>query len=175
LGKKNSAGITCFINSGGRDSVSLAAAKRRHCRLSNGAIQCAACHHQTTVTAGTIMHRSHAALTKWFLVLYFVSQDKRGISAMQLCSVIGVTYKTAWYLLARIRKAMGQRDDKHRLSGLVELDDAFFGSQTSGKKRGAARNVYNPDSDCSAGSTSSSAMRRRLFWHLPWIAEKVSG
>ena len=55
---------------------------------------------------------------------------------MQLCSVIGVTYKTAWYLLARIRKAMGQRDDKHQLSGLVELDDAFFGAPTSGKKRG---------------------------------------
>lgn len=110
--------------------------ERRHCRLSNGTIQCAACHHQTTVTAGTIMHRSHVALTKWFLALYFVSQDKRRISAMQLCSVIGVTYKTAWYLLARIRKAMGQRDDKHQLSGLVELDDAFFGAPTSGKKRG---------------------------------------
>lgn len=82
------------------------------------------------------MHRSHMPLTKWFLAMYFVSQDKRGISAMQLQAMLGVTYKTAWYALARIRKAMGQRDDTHQLSGVVEFDDAFFGSPTIGKKRG---------------------------------------
>lgn len=108
----------------------------QHCRLSNGAIQCARCHHQTTVTAGTVMHRSHVPLTKWFLAMYFVSQDKRGISAVQLQSMVSVTYKTAWYMLARIRKAMGQRDDTHQLSGVVEFDDAFFGGPTVGKKRG---------------------------------------
>ena len=107
-----------------------------HCRLANGAIQCARCHHQTTVTAGTVMHRSHVPLVKWFLAMYFVSQDKRGISAVQLQSMVSATYKTAWYMLARIRKAMGQRDDTHRLSGIVEFDDAFFGGPTIGKKRG---------------------------------------
>lgn len=109
---------------------------KKYCELSNGAIQCGECHHQTTVTAGTIMHRTHAPLTKWFLSMYFVSQDKRGISAVQLASTIGVTYKTAWYLLARIREAMGERDDLHQLSGTVEFDDAFFGGPTVGKKRG---------------------------------------
>lgn len=109
---------------------------KKYCVLSNGAIQCGDCHHQTTVTAGTIMHRTHTPLTKWFLAMYFVSQDKRGISAVQLASIIHVTYKTAWYLLARIRKAMGQRDDTHQLSGTVEFDDAFFGGPTVGKKRG---------------------------------------
>ncbi|MEG2931890.1 MAG: IS1595 family transposase, partial [Ruthenibacterium sp.] len=93
-----------------------------HCRLTNGRIQCDKCHHQTTVTAGTIMHRSHVPLTKWFLAIYFVSQDKRGISAVQLQAMIGVTYKTAWYVLVRIRKAMGQRDETHHLSGIVEFD-----------------------------------------------------
>ena len=107
-----------------------------HYVLSNGMLQCASCRHQTSVTAGTVMHGSHAPLTKWFLAMYFVSQDKRGISAMQLQSAIGVTYKSAWYMLARIRKAMGQRDDMHRLSGAVEFDDAFFGGPTIGKKRG---------------------------------------
>lgn len=82
------------------------------------------------------MHGSHVPLTKWFLTLFFVSQDKRGISAVQLQGMIGVTYKTAWYLLTRIRKAMVQRDDTHQLSGVVEFDDAFFGSPTVGKKRG---------------------------------------
>lgn len=107
-----------------------------HCKLSNGMIQCGTCRHQTSVTAGTIMHRTHVPLTKWFLALYFTSQDKRGISAVQLKSTIGVSYKTAWYLLARIREAMGQRDDTHQLKGIVEFDDAFFGGPTVGKKRG---------------------------------------
>lgn len=109
---------------------------KRHCRLNDGTAQCAECRHQTSVTAGTIMHRTHVPLTKWFLAMYFVSQDKRGISAVQLKSTIGVTYKTAWYLLARIREAMGQRDDNYSLNGIVEFDDAFFGGPTVGKKRG---------------------------------------
>lgn len=82
------------------------------------------------------MHRSHLPLTKWFLAIYFVSQDKRGISAVELQARLGVTYKTAWYVLSRIRKAMGQRDDAYRLENEIEFDDAFFGGPTVGKKRG---------------------------------------
>lgn len=46
-------------------------------QLSDGTLQCAACRHQTSVTAGTVLHRSHLPLTKWFEALYFVSQNKR--------------------------------------------------------------------------------------------------
>ena len=106
------------------------------CRLSNGLYQCTHCHHQTSVTAGTVLHHSHVSLSKWFLSFYLVSQDKRGISAVQLASQIGVTYKTAWSMLRRIRSAMGQRDAAHILSGVVELDDAYFGGPTAGGKRG---------------------------------------
>ena len=108
----------------------------KHYRLSNGLIQCVCCRHQASVTAGTVMHRSHIPLTKWFLAIYFVSQDKRGISAVRLSQTIGVTYKAAWYLLKRLRKAMGKRDDTHMLNGTIEFDDAFFGGPTVGKKRG---------------------------------------
>lgn len=104
--------------------------------LSRGHIQCVACRYQTSVTAGTVMHRSHLPLTKWFLAMYLVTQDKRGISAVQLSRQLDVTYKTAWYLLQRIRKAMGQRNQKHLLSGIVDFDDAYFGGPTVGKKRG---------------------------------------
>lgn len=108
----------------------------RFCKLSNGLYQCAACHHQTSLTAGTILQRTHLPLTKWFLALYLVSQDKRGISAVQLQQTLGVTYKTAWYMLFRIRDAMSQRDSQYKLNGVVEFDDAFFGGPTVGKKRG---------------------------------------
>lgn len=104
--------------------------------LSKGHIQCAACRYQASVTAGTVMHRSHLPLTKWFLAMYLVTQDKRGISAVQLSRQLDVTYKTAWYLLRRIRSAMGQRNQKHLLCGIVDFDDAYFGGPTVGKKRG---------------------------------------
>lgn len=92
---------------------------RHACLLSNSRYQCAECHHQTSVTAGTVLHRTHMPLTQWFLAFYFVSQDKRGISATALMSMLGTTYKTAWYMLMRIRTAMGQRDKTHRLNGTI--------------------------------------------------------
>lgn len=104
--------------------------------MTNGRYQCTNCRYQASVTAGTIMHGTHAPLTKWFLAMYLVSNDKRGISAVQLQNQIGVTYKTAWSMLKRIRKAMKTRDDSHQLEGVIEFDDAFFGGPTVGKKRG---------------------------------------
>ena len=109
---------------------------RRYCKLSNGLYQCSNCRRQTSVTAGTFMHRSHVPLTKWFLALYLVTQDKRGISAMQLAFSVSVNYKTAWLMLRRIRAAMGKRDGMHLLGGIVEFDDTYIGSTTTGKKRG---------------------------------------
>lgn len=75
-------------------------------------------------------------LTQWFLAFYFVSQDKRGISAVVLMSMLRTTYKTAWYMLMRIRSAMGQRDKTHQLHGTIEFDDSYFSGPTVGKKQG---------------------------------------
>lgn len=105
-------------------------------RLSNGRYQCAQCRHQTSVTAGTVLHKTHMPLALWFLAFYLVCQDKRGISAVLLAAQLGTTYKTAWYMLKRIRMAMGQRDRTHQLSGVIEFDDAYFGGPSVGKKRG---------------------------------------
>ena len=109
---------------------------RHACLLSNGRYQCADSRRQTSVTAGTVLHKSHMPLTQWFLAFYFVSQDKRGISAVQLAAMLGTTYKTAWSMLRRIRIAMGQQDETHQLCGVIEFDDAYFGGPTVGKKRG---------------------------------------
>lgn len=66
-------------------------------RLPNGRYQCAQCRHQVSVTAGTVLHKTHMPLRQWFLAFYFVCQDKRGISAKQLQLILGTIYKTAWY------------------------------------------------------------------------------
>lgn len=68
---------------------------RQAYRLANGRYQCVHCRHQVSVTAGTVLHKTRMPLTQWFLVFYFVCQDKRGISAVQLKAMLGVTYKTA--------------------------------------------------------------------------------
>ena len=77
--------------------------------------QCRACRHQTSITAGTVMHRTHLPLTVWFWAIYLCATDKRGISAVQLSRTLGICYESAWYLLLRIRAAMGQRDEKYVL------------------------------------------------------------
>lgn len=66
----------------------------------------------------------------------FVAHDKRGVSAAYIARKLELTYPTAWLLLHKIRKAMGDRDAFYQLAGLIELDDAFFGAPTEGGKRG---------------------------------------
>jgi transposase-like protein len=82
------------------------------------------------------MHRTHLPLTIWFWAIYLTARDKRGISATQLAAELELSYETAWYLLHRIRKAMSQRDRDYLLSGIVELDDTYFGASEQGSKRG---------------------------------------
>jgi len=82
------------------------------------------------------MHKTHLPMTVWFWAIYLISKDKRGISATQLATELSLSYETAWYLLHRIRKAMSQRDMEYLLSGVVELDDTYFGSTEEGGKRG---------------------------------------
>jgi transposase-like protein len=98
--------------------------------------QCKECRYQCSVTAGTIMHKTRISLRKWFLAMYLMSKDKRGCSAMQLSKELPVTYKSAWFLVQRLRTAMGKRDSKYVLSGIVEVDDTYFGGSGKGGKRG---------------------------------------
>lgn len=86
-------------------------------------IECARCHRQTSVTAGTVMHRSHLPLKTWFLAAWLVATHKNGISARQLWLQLGLgSYKTAWLLLAKLRRAMVD-PERVPLGGLVEVDE----------------------------------------------------
>lgn len=101
-------------------------------------LQCSRCHHQVSLTAGTIFHKTRTPLVKWFWAIYLASQDKGGVSAMRLAKQLELGYKTAWLMLHKIRSAMAQRDSRYTLSGFIEMDDAFFGGAHPGKRgRGA--------------------------------------
>ena len=85
--------------------------------------ECAACRRQTSVTAGTIMHRSHLALKTWFLAAHIVATHSNGISALQLQGQLGIgSYKTAWLLLHKLRRAMVD-PGRSLLQTLVEIDE----------------------------------------------------
>ena len=110
---------------------------RRDSEVRMPLFQCKTCRHQTLVTAGTIYHKTKTDLRKWFWVTYLVANDKRGVSAKTVARNIGVSYPTAWSMLKKIRHAMAERNAKHKLSGIVQIDDAFFGGESHGEgKRG---------------------------------------
>jgi transposase-like protein len=87
---------------------------------------CKSCRYQASVTAGTVMDRSHLSLRTWLWAIYMVSRDKRGYSAMQLSRELNLPYNTAWFLLHRIRNAMAERDSRYLLKGIVELDESHY-------------------------------------------------
>ena len=80
-----------------------------------GLIQCNACLKNFTVTVGTVFERSKIALNKWLLASFLLSSSKKGMSSHQLHRMLGVTYKTAWFMAHRIREAM--KDDGAPLGG----------------------------------------------------------
>ena len=100
--------------------------------------ECSQCHHQTSLTAGTLFHSTNLPLTKWFWAIYLMASDKGGISALRLSRQIGVSWLTASRMLRKIRIAMGHRDSVYRLHDLIEIDDAFVGGRRSGKRGRAA-------------------------------------
>src|SRR5688572_18637691 len=71
-----------------------------------GLYQCYACREHFTVTVGSVMERSKIPLTKWALGFHLMNSSKKGMSAHQLHRMLGVTYKTAWFMAHRIREAM---------------------------------------------------------------------
>jgi transposase-like protein len=90
------------------------------------------CGYQFSVTAGTIFHDTHLALTKWFLAVFLICQSRKGMSANQLKRMLRINYRTAWYLCHRIRHAVEQVS-KPDMDGVVEMDETYVG----GKARGA--------------------------------------
>jgi transposase-like protein len=104
-------------------------------RIAGGLWMCHGCGRKTSVTAGTIFHRSRLPLRTWFAAMWFVCAQKNGVSAMGLQQVLGFgSYQTAWAWMHKLRRAM-VRPDREPLGGpgvAVELDCTFIGGRSRG-------------------------------------------
>ncbi|MGE0009050.1 MAG: IS1595 family transposase [Parvibaculaceae bacterium] len=102
-----------------------------------GLYYCAACNGQFTVTVGTVMERSKIPLSKWLFAIHLIGASKKGMSALQLSRMLGVTYKTAWFLCHRIREAMKNLNSTP-IDGegkIVKADTTFIGGKGRNKHR----------------------------------------
>jgi transposase-like protein len=106
-----------------------------------GLVKCGDCKKQYTVTVGTIFEASHIKLHKWLLAIHLLCSSKKGMSAHQLHRMLGVQYKTAWFMAHRIRFGMSQSPMAAKLTGIVEVDEVYVGPRRNpGAKRGAGTN-----------------------------------
>lgn len=137
---------------------------------------CNDCRRRFSVKAGTIFNDSKLPLRKWFLAVFIMCESKKGVSANQLKRMLGVTYKTAWYLCHRIRAAMKDKDQEP-LIGTIEIDETYVG----GEKRGEGSGYVDNKSVVIAAVSRGGEMRARV---LPdrrkrsvrvFIAENVDG
>jgi transposase-like protein len=120
---------------------------------------CNDCKGQFTVTVGTVFERSKVPLNKWWMAAHLMSSSKKGVSAHQLHRMLGVTYKTAWFMAHRIREAMGDMSPPP-MGGpgkIIEADETYFGKLETPRPR----NKYSPKP--TKGGNFGSANKRTIF------------
>lgn len=107
-------------------------------KIRAGLYQCADCKKQFTVTVGTIFEDSHIPLRKWLVAWYLLCSSKKGISSLQIQRMLGLgSYRTALFMMHRIRYALAHPAFTGMLSGVVEMDEVYIGGKATGSgKRG---------------------------------------
>jgi transposase-like protein len=121
----------------GHDSISRIEREAESKNKRNRFYQCLepSCKQQFSATSGTIFHDSHLPLTKWFMAVALIADAKKGVSAKQLQRHLGIgSYKTAWYMAHRIRKAMEDTEGS-LLTGTVEVDEAYIGGKYDPRRK----------------------------------------
>src|SRR2546423_9981922 len=98
--------------------------------------QCTICRRQTSLIAGTIFAATKVPLGTWFRAMYHLTQSKGGSSSMELGRRLGVPQTTAWKIKHKLMQVMMERDAAKRLTGRIEVDDAYLGGERNGGKRG---------------------------------------
>ena len=159
-------GFVCPACSGGRAALLKS---RAH------TYECLDCGRQTSITAGTAMHRSKLPLTVWFWAAHLMATHSNGMSAVQLEAQLGITYKTAWLLAQKLRRSMID-PQREPLEGVVEVDqteipfradNSFFDPAKSGKILIAGAVGDRPRHKPGQGKAETSEISGYSVWSHP--------
>jgi len=107
-----------------------------------GVWKCKPCRKQFTVKVGTIFEDSHIPLATWLRAIHLLCASKKGMSAHQLHRMLGVTYKSAWFMAHRVRYAMSQEPLSSKLKGTVEVDETYIGGKERFGPQGVMKHTY---------------------------------
>jgi transposase-like protein len=94
-----------------------------------GVWKCKDCRKQFTVTKGTIFEDSHIPLNVWLMTIHLLCSSKKGVSAHQIHRMLGVTYRSAWFMVHRLRYASTQDPLAAQLTGIIEVDESYVGGR----------------------------------------------
>jgi transposase-like protein len=131
-------------------------------RMGDGLRRCAVCRRETSVTAGTIFHKSRLPLVSWFAAIWYVVNQKNGVSALGLQRVLGFgSYQTAWAWLHKLRRAM-VLSGREPLTGAVEVDETLIGGVKPGNRgrRADGKALVVIAVECQEGGPGRTRMRR---------------
>lgn len=111
--------------------------------------ECKSCHHRTSLRSGTVMENSNLPFLVWYKTIFLLSAIKKGFSSKEIQTQLGLKrYEPVWSMVHKIRKAMGKRDARYTLEGMIEFDEGYFTVESSeiekqngGRGRGAAGKV----------------------------------
>jgi transposase-like protein len=113
-------------------------------KMRPGMWKCSDCRKTFRVTVGTIFEDSHIPLHKWMMAIHLMCASKKGMSAHQLHRMLGLTYKTAWFMAHRIRHAMNDDAKQTKLGGTVEIDEMYIGGKVKGHGVKAGKDNKTP-------------------------------
>lgn len=94
--------------------------------------ECKKCRHRTSLRSGTIMESSNLSFLVWYKTMFLLSATKKGFSSKEIQKQLGLKrYEPVWAMVHKLRKAMGKREDRYTLEGMIEMDEAYFTVEAS--------------------------------------------
>src|SRR5882724_770127 len=131
------------------------------------------CFKKFSVTVGTVFENSNIPLTTWFPAVYLISNHKKGISSSQLSRDLGITQKTAWFVLHRIRESL--RTKKSLLLGEIQIDEVYVGGK-EGNKHESKKGKFNTRGRSEETKTAVIGLLQKegdvVTQVMPWVSKK---